>query len=83
MHRTVARGFEKGLTGLLITAILSMAVVVSPANAESDTGNLYDDGSALPLSDHGAALLGFLGPLPSGLASDDLAKALLATGNST
>ena len=83
MHRTVARGFEKGLTGLLITAILSMAVVVSPANAESDAEDLYDDGSTLPLSAHGAALLGFLGPLPSGLASDDLAKALLATGNST
>ena len=87
MHGTVARGFEKGLTGLLITAVLSMAVVASPAVAEPggerDTGNLYDDGSALPLSDHGAALLGFLGPLPPGIAADDLAKALLASGSST
>ena len=33
MYWIVARGFEKGLTGLLITAILSMAVVASPAAA--------------------------------------------------
>ena len=83
MNRLGAHGPTRVLTGLLITAILSMAVVASPAAAESDTGNLYDDGSALPLSDHGAALLGFLGPLPSGLAANDLAKALLASDSST
>lgn len=83
MNGLLAHGPTRVLTGLLITAILSMAVVVSPANAESDAEDLYNDGSTLPLSAHGAALLGFLGPLPSGLASDDLAKALLATGNST
>ncbi|MEE3212813.1 MAG: S8 family serine peptidase, partial [Actinomycetota bacterium] len=83
MNGLLAHGPTRVLTGLLITAILSMAVVASPANAQSDAEDLYDDGSTLPLSAHGEALLGFLGPLPSGLASDDLAKALLATGNST
>ncbi|MDP6760862.1 MAG: S8 family serine peptidase, partial [Acidimicrobiales bacterium] len=50
--------------------------------ARPNTASLYDDGSVLPLSAHGEALLGFLGPLPTGLASDDLAKAVLAAGSS-
>ncbi|MDP7353186.1 MAG: S8 family serine peptidase, partial [Acidimicrobiales bacterium] len=51
--------------------------------AQPNAASLYEDGSVLPLSAHGEALLGFLGPLPTGLASDDLAKAVLAAGSST
>ena len=81
------RWLVRGLTGLLITAVLATAVAVSPAAAEADgksgLASSYDDGSVLPLSAHGEALLGFLGPLPTGLAADDLAKAVLAASTST
>ena len=61
MNGLLAHGPTRVLTGLLIIAILSMAVVASPANAQSDAEDLYDDGSTLPLSTHGEALLGFVG----------------------
>ena len=86
MNGATTRGIARGLKGLLATAVVSMVVTVAPLAAEPiarpNTASLYDDGSVLPLSAHGEALLGFLGPLPTGLASDDLAKAVLAAGSS-
>ena len=86
MNGATTRGIARGLKGLLTTAVLSMVVTVAPLAAEPiarpNTASLYEDGSVLPLSAHGEALLGFLGPLPTGLASDDLAKAVLAAGSS-
>ena len=87
MNGATTRGIARGLKGLLTTAVLSMVVTVAPLAAEPiaqpNAASLYEDGSVLPLSAHGEALLGFLGPLPTGLASDDLAKAVLAAGSST
>ena len=74
----------KCLAGVLALALGAVSLASSPAGAAlAADGKDGQDTATIPLSAQGRALLGFLGPLPVGLAADDLAKAMLAAGSST
>ena len=74
----------KCLAGVLALALGAVSLASSPAGAAlAADGKDGQDTASIPLSAQGRALLGFLGPLPVGLAADDLAKAMLAAGSST